>query len=169
MSSGRLQPPYSGSKHPLFKSTGTQHLQRSGPTWFAANRKALLCYRQPALQLQHQETAWPFKASRQAQPCAAGHSEGGVLYSLQGPVLSRVGDSTADIKQKWMGLRAVPNIYISNLSLAAVTMATGLLVTRQPECWVLTLVPSSADPQEKSGRQPRKQHPRQNEAVAIRL
>ena len=38
---------------------------------------------------------------------------------------STVGDGMADTKQDWLGLGAVPSIYISNLPLAAVTMATG--------------------------------------------
>ena len=37
---------------------------------------------------------------------------------------STVGDSAVDTKQDWLGLGAVPSIYISNLPLAAVTMAT---------------------------------------------
>lgn len=37
---------------------------------------------------------------------------------------STVGDGAVDTKQDWLGLGAVPSIYISNLPLAAVTMAT---------------------------------------------
>lgn len=44
------------------------------------------------------------------------------------------GDSTADTKQNWLGLGAVPNIYISNLPLAAVTMVTRPLSNKAAEC-----------------------------------
>lgn len=47
---------------------------------------------------------------------------------------STVGDGTVDTKQNWLGLGAVPSIYISNLPLAAVTMATRPPRNKAAEC-----------------------------------
>lgn len=60
--------------------------------------------------------------------------KGSVLHSLRGPVLSTVGDGTADTKQNRPRLGAAPNIYISNLPLAAVTMATRAPSNKAAEC-----------------------------------
>jgi hypothetical protein len=67
MSLGRHQFLYLGSSHPVYKSTVIQHLWHSGPHLVAEHSKALLHYRQPRLELQHQTSAWPLRASGQTQ------------------------------------------------------------------------------------------------------
>lgn len=111
-----------------------QHRQQLGANWFAAHGETVLSCRQPGLQLQLQASAWPLGAAARHRPHGTGPARAGVLHSLQSPVPPNVGDGTAHTKQNWLGLGAVPNIYISNLPLAAVTMATRSPSNKAAQC-----------------------------------
>lgn len=130
---GRLQSPYPGST--LSESAVTQYLQHSGPQLICSSQDSCAQLQAARLQL---TAASSKRLTLQGQQPASGPTqrpmEEEVFYSLQCPVLPNVADGTADTKQNWLGLEAVPNIYISNLPLAAVTMATRSPSNKAAEC-----------------------------------